>query len=298
MQPQGRATRGTKALSRQDRHSVSLSKVPFILNGSISVVLPAYNEADCIQENLVELVTTLRRLGYDFEAIVVDDGSSDGTAELAAAIAANLSEVKIFRYEENRGKGQALRCGAALATGQYVVFLDSDLELHPRQLPVLLEILQREHGDVVVGCKNHPGSNVEGYPKLRRLASMSYYLIVKALFGLPIRDTQTGIKVYKKRVLEAVLPRVMVKRFAFDIEFLAIAHRLGYKIVEAPVTLKFARAAGRITWRDCANVFRETAAIFYRMSILKYYDRPIETLRVTAASPPVAAVQREPQPVD
>jgi len=269
-----------------------------MVNGRISVVLPAYDEADCIQENLVELVSTLRHLHYDFEVIVVDDGSRDETAQLAAAIAANLPEVKIFRYGENRGKGQALRCGAALASGEYVVFLDSDLELHPRQLPRLFEIMDGENADVVVGSKNHPHSDVTAYPRMRRVVSLSYYLLVKALFGLPIRDTQTGIKIYKKRVLDDVLPRVMVKRFAYDIEFLANAHRLGYRIVESPVTLKFARAAGRINWKDCADVFKETAAIFYRMWILRYYDRPIEECKAAGPAPSVAAIELEAQAVD
>jgi hypothetical protein len=93
------------------------------------------------------------------------------------------------------------------------------------------------------------------------------------LFGLPLRDTQTGLKVFRREVLQRVFPRILAKRFAFDIEVLANAHRLGFKLVDAPVTLEFKRGLGRIRWKDIRATGLDTLAIFYRMYILHYYDR-------------------------
>jgi hypothetical protein len=89
-----------------------------------------------------------------------------------------------------------------------------------------------------------------------------------------VRDTQTGIKLFKRAVLEDVLPRILVKRFAFDLELLANVHHFGYRIVEAPVTLNFKRVCSRLRLPAVWNVFVDTLAIFYRMRILRYYDRP------------------------
>jgi len=239
----------------------------------ISVVMPAYNEAENIVSNLRQTVETLGRSGYDFEVILVDDGSPDQTYLQAAKLLALHPElVRVVHYDHNQGKGNALMCGTWFARGDYVAFLDADMDLHPQQLPVLLEMLETRKADVVIGSKLHPNSSVN-YPLKRRLYSFVYYLIVRTLFGLPLKDTQTGLKVFKREVLQRVFPRILVKRFAFDIEVLANAHRLGYKIVDAPVTLHFTRAFGRLHLHDVRDVMMDTLAIFYRMHILQYYDR-------------------------
>jgi glycosyltransferase involved in cell wall biosynthesis len=243
------------------------------MNGKISVVMPAYNEARHIVSNLVEVVETLSKFQYDFEVVVVDDGSPDKTyLEAAKMLSLHPELVRVVHYQENRGKGNALMCGAAFARGRYVVFLDADMDLHPSQLPVLFGIMDATNADVVIGSKRHAASQVN-YPRIRRLYSAVYYTLIKLLFGLPVKDTQTGLKVFRREVLERVFPKVLVKRFAFDIEVLANAHRLGYKIVDAPVTLTFQRGAfGRVNLHDAYKIFLDTLAIFYRMHILHYYD--------------------------
>jgi glycosyltransferase involved in cell wall biosynthesis len=242
------------------------------MDGKISVVLPAYNEAEHILQNLLETVRVLAESEYDFEVIVVDDGSPDKTYLHAARLLARYPQrVRVVRYEENRGKGNALMAGTWFATGEYVVFLDADMDLHPVQIPTLLGIAEASQADVVVGSKMHPLSNVT-YPLKRRLYSWGYHLLVRALFGLPVNDTQTGLKVFRREVLERVFPLMLVKRFAFDIEVLANAHRLQYSIVTAPVTLNFRRSLGRLNWRNVVRMLRDTLAIFYRMKIIKYYD--------------------------
>jgi glycosyltransferase involved in cell wall biosynthesis len=240
----------------------------------LSIIMPAYNEAYSIAENVCETVETMRALGLDFEIVVVDDGSLDGTHTAAIeALRVWPDRVRIVRCRLNQGKGNALICGTSYSKGEYVAFLDADMDLHPEQLENFFAIMKSRNADVVIGSKFHPQSRVE-YPRLRRIYSFFYFLLVRALFGLPIRDTQTGIKLFRRAVLEQVLPRVLVKRFAFDLELLANVHHFGYKIAEAPVEVTFNRPYNRLRLAAVWNVFLDTMAIFYRMRILRYYDRP------------------------
>jgi glycosyltransferase involved in cell wall biosynthesis len=265
------------------------------VTGKISVIMPAYNEARHIVQNLLAVVDTLSAFEYDFEVIVVDDGSPDKTyLEAAKILSANPERVRVVHYDGNRGKGNALICGTTFAKGDYIVFLDADMDLHPSQIPAFFGIMDALNADVVIGSKRHPNS-VVNYPWHRRVGSWVYYNVVKLLFGLPVQDTQTGLKVFKYVVLAQVFPRVLVKRFAFDIEVLANAHHLGYKIVDAPVTLEFQRGTfGRIKPKDIYRILVDTAAIFYRMHITKYYDNftidaSIRELRVPASAREIEA---------
>lgn len=244
-----------------------------MFSSKISIVVPAYNESERIEHNILDCADTLSNFGYDYEIIVVDDGSSDET-HLAAfrACSSHPERIRIIRYDENSGKGNALMCGSAYARGEYVVFLDADMELHPEQLPLFFEIMAAKKCDAVIGSKYHPASNVQ-YPSNRRLYSIGYFLLVKALFGLPLRDTQTGLKVFRRNLLSDVLPRLLAKRFAFDIELLVNAHALGYTMSDAPVTLRFSRGFGRIKFKDIVDIALDTMAIFYRLRIARYYQK-------------------------
>jgi len=242
------------------------------IQGKISVIMPAFNESENIIKNLKEVVATLSGLQYDYEVIVVDDGSSDGTHLHALRVAVEHPElVRIVRYDLNQGKGNALIAGFSYARGDTIVFLDADMDLHPSQLPVFFGIMSSSDADAVIGSKRHPDSRVN-YPLIRQFYSFGYYSLVRILFGLPLRDTQTGLKVFRRALLDDVFPRVLAKRFAFDIELLSIAHRLGYKIKDAPVELEFQRAMGRITLRHIWVIGLDTLAIFYRLKIRRYYD--------------------------
>jgi glycosyltransferase involved in cell wall biosynthesis len=244
-----------------------------MVRGKVSVIMPAFNESSHIVNNILETMSALNELGLHFEIILVDDGSHDETYLFAARVRADHPEqVRVVRYDENMGKGNALICGTRYASGDYVVFLDADMDLHPAQLPVFFRIMETDSADVVIGSKRHPESRVN-YPTIRKIYSAVYYGMVRVLFGLPVRDTQTGLKLFKIDVLRRVFPRILAKRFAFDIEVLANAHRLGYRIVEAPVRLHFQRRFGRVRFHDAYVIFIDTLAIFYRMHLLHYYDR-------------------------
>lgn len=240
----------------------------------LSVLMPAYNEAHSIAENVCETVETMHGLGLDFEIVVIDDGSLDGTHAAASnALRAWPAHVRVVRCTRNEGKGNALICGALYSRGEYVAFLDADMDLHPEQLRSFFSVMEQTKADAVIGSKFHPESKVD-YPPLRRIYSFFYYMLVRLLFGLPVRDTQTGIKLFKRPVLDCVLPRILVKRFAFDLELLANVHHFGFKIAEAPVTVNFQRVCSRLKLKAVWKVFVDTLAIFYRMRILRYYDRP------------------------
>lgn len=268
----------------------------------LSVVMPAYNEATHIVTNMFETIETLAEFCPDFEIVVVDDGSPDGTFRPAVEALAEMGDnIRVVRYERNAGKGNALICGFYHTRGELVAFLDADMDLHPKQIAPMLEIIDERGADVVIGSKWHRDSEIN-YPFVRRLWSLGYYALVRVLFGLPLRDTQTGLKIFRAEVLHRVFPRILAKRYAFDVEVLVNAHRLGYRIVDAPVTLQFTRSAGRVQLGDVWTAFLDTLAIFYRSRIIRYYDRmdPLRRtyadLQVHVGQKPSAAVRETTKP--
>jgi len=238
----------------------------------ISIIMPAYNEASRIVSSIKETTETFKGFGYLWELIVMDDGSSDDTYERANALSKDYPQLLVKKNPFNLGKGRALKKAVHYITGDYVVFLDADMDLHPIQFQTLFDIMRLDNADIVIGSKLHPNSIVY-YPFQRRVVSLVYYLLVRMLFNLPCHDTQTGLKLFKADVLRNVLPRILVKKFAFDLEILVNANHLGYKIAEAPIVLNTQRRYGRIGARAIFTTLLDTLAIFYRMYILKYYDR-------------------------
>lgn len=202
----------------------------------LSVVVPAFKEADTIQEALNRLIVALDDLSLDYEVIVVSDGNTDGTEERASEVGSH--RVRIEHYEPNRGKGFALKHGASLATGEVVVFIDADLDIHPDGIATLLALLRSSGSDAVVASKVHPSSNV-AYPLFRRMQSSVLRLLVRVLFDLDISDTQTGLKVFRRPVLDACLPLVNSTGFAFDLELLVHANDAGFTVIEGPLDLDF-----------------------------------------------------------
>lgn len=243
------------------------------VKGKVSILMPGYNEGETIYENLLETEKALQQIVNDFEIIFVNDGSSDNTLDEAKRASKLSDRIKVVNCKSNQGKGYALKVGIEYCTGEYIVFLDSDLDLHPSQLESFFRVMQEDSADVVIGSKLHPES-VSNYPYRRKILSYGYYLFLRTLFRLPVKDTQTGIKLFRAEVIKPVMRKILVKRFAFDVEVLANINRLKFKISEAPVELKFRRERrwGRIKLMDIWNVFVDTIAIFYRMNILHYYD--------------------------
>ena len=239
----------------------------------ISIIMPAYKEAGHIATSIDITAKTFQDFGCLWELIVVDDGSGDGTYEAALEAAKEYhGQVIVKKNAFNIGKGRALKRAIHFVTGDYTVLLDADMDLHPLQIPTLFDIMRLDDADVVIGSKMHPNS-VVNYSLQRRIISLGYYIFVKVLFGLPCHDTQTGLKLFKTKVLNDVFPRILVKEFAFDLEILVNAFHLGYKITEAPIVLTPQRKFGRIDIHSIYTTWWDTCAVWYRMYVLKYYDR-------------------------
>lgn len=239
----------------------------------VSIIMPAYKEAGHIAMSIDITAKTFHDFGCPWELIVVDDGSGDGTYEAAVEAAKKHNgQVIVKKNAFNIGKGRALKRAIHFVSGDYTVLLDADMDLHPLQIPTLFDIMRLDNADVVIGSKMHINSVVD-YSLERRIISLGYYIFVKILFGLPCHDTQTGLKLFKTKVLNDVFPRILVKKFAFDLELLVNAFHLGYKIAEAPVVLRPQRKFGRIGLASIYTTWWDTCAIWYRMYVLKYYDR-------------------------
>lgn len=239
---------------------------------SLSVIMPAYNEANRIRAAIFRTHGELSQMRCDFQIVAVDDGSTDGTGEVLEQAARELARITVVRLAANRGKGEALRRGFRQATGDLVFFLDADMDLPPEQMRLLLQVMREDGADVVIGSKMHPQSRVD-YPPYRRAVSLIYYTVTRILFGLPVRDTQTGLKVFRREVLERCLPRMLVKAFAYDLELLVIAHHLGYRISEAPVVIEYHAKYGYIPINTMRTTAIDTLAICYRLQVLNYYDQ-------------------------
>lgn len=238
----------------------------------LSVIVPAYNQDKTIVKDIKKMQTVLNDLGYKFEIIVVDDGSQDKTYKEVEKI--KLRQIKVLHYDQNQGKGHAVRFGMLQAKGNIVGFIDAGMDIGLSGFEMLLNHMQWYDADIIVGSKLHPVSKVN-YPLIRKVLSWGYRLLTRLLFGFKIRDTQVGIKFFRREVVENVFPRLLVKKYAFDVEMLAVSYRLGYiRIFEAPVEIDFSK--NTITnvnvWKTIFNMLWDTAAVFYRLKLLHYYD--------------------------
>ena len=251
-----------------------------ILEGDLlSVVLPVYNLGSSIAENLESVAACLDAGGFRYELVPVDDGSADASAEAIRAYAESFTSRHAARAEcrpvliaKNAGKGNALKAGFRASTGGYVLLLDGDLDIAPRMLPKFFDSMARNKSDIVVGSKRHPESSVQ-YPWHRRLASAIYFGLVRLVVGLPVTDTQTGMKLFRRQVLGDALDRMLVKTYAFDLELLSIAYGRGAKVSEAPVEIRFGEKFGALKPRTVREMMHDTLAIFYRLRVLNYYAK-------------------------
>ena len=232
----------------------------------LSLVIPFYNPGPRLASHVQAVVGVLRAEQVTFEVIAVSDGSTDGSPSSIAGI----GQVRIVELAENRGKGAALRVGLAQGRGRYLGFIDGDGDIPARQLSQFLAAIRAGDPDVVLGTKSHPDSDVV-YPPLRRLYSFGYQQLIRLLFRLPTRDTQTGIKLIRRETLAAVLPKMLEKRFAFDLELLVVARRMGYRnFVELPVQIA-ERFTSTISPKAVWRTLLDTLAIFYRLRVAHFY---------------------------
>jgi len=255
----------------------------------LTVVVPVYNGGEEIVDNVNVIQLSLAKglPGEEVEVIVVSDGSIDDTAERLLAARTDVG-IRVIHYDRNLGKGYAVKTGALASHGAWIALVDADLDLDPAAIPTYLEVARREHLDFAIGSKRHPESVVH-YPRSRRIASRCYQELNRLLFRLDVRDTQVGLKVFSRGVVDDVIPLLLVKRFAFDLELLAVATALGYRRVsELPIRLEYRFSGSQLGSRAVLRALADTFAIFYRLRILRTYQRKRHLLRGAPALLPEA----------
>lgn len=240
----------------------------------LSVVIPAFKQEKTILKDVKSIKKTLDTLGCMYEIIVVIDGQVDNTHN--KILKHRIKNVRAISYPINQGKGHAVRTGMLAAKGDIVGFIDAGMDIHPTGFTMLLSHMEWYNADIIVGSKLHPVSKVN-YPFYRKVLSWGYRLITYILFGFKVRDTQVGLKFFKRKVIEKVLPRLLVKTYAFDIEILAVSYALGYKrIFEAPVNIHLGKS-NTISFNNLSKIVLlmlwDTAAVFYRLKIIRYYNK-------------------------
>jgi glycosyltransferase involved in cell wall biosynthesis len=203
---------------------------------TLSVLVPAYNEGRHVKQALERALAVLDSIGLPYEIFLISDGSSDDTVEQARLI--KNAGLRVLSYGQRRGKGYALRYGWSFCSGTYVAFLDADLDLDPEGLRSLLTLIRNSRADAAIGSKVHPDSHVV-YPRARRLQSRVFRAIVRTWFRLDVSDTQTGLKVFRREVLESVMPVIESDGFTLDLELLVFANDDGFQIIEGPIDLEF-----------------------------------------------------------
>ncbi|MEX2372540.1 MAG: glycosyltransferase, partial [Dehalococcoidia bacterium] len=194
---------------------------------SISAVIPAKDEAHRIGATLDALLAAAPGLGI-VEVIVVDDGSRDATASIVREAGRSASiDVRLVQHEVNRGKAASLRTGMEAARGDVVALFDADLSVGPEHLGAALALIEGG-ADVVTGRRRERGTQ----PLVRRLGSRGFAWLQRTIVGLPFADTQCPFKVARREAAEAILPRLFVERWNFDVEFLVVARNQGYDVRE------------------------------------------------------------------
>jgi glycosyltransferase involved in cell wall biosynthesis len=232
----------------------------------VSIVMPAYN----VENDILDAVEMVRKAmaGVDYELIIVNDGSIDGTRRVLEGF--RDDRVKIVDHAVNLGKGAAVKTGVKHADGEYVVILDADRDIDAGNIRRYINALKKY--DVIIGSKRHPKSTYQA-PLLRKILSIGYNILVKILLGIRIGDTQTGLKAFKTKHLKTIMNVIVVKRYSWDAEALAIANMLKLKIAEAPVHIKQRKL---FNIKDVLRMLIEVMGITYRLRIIRWYQKNIE----------------------
>ena len=247
----------------------------------LSVIIPAYKSSKYIRENLEKFKKSFSRLKPRhidaLEIITVIDGYLDNSYVQAKKV----KGIKVLGYKKNMGKGHALTHGFNHSTGNIIIFIDADGDFNPEQISNFFPYLAA--ADIVVGSKRHPFSKLN-YPFRRKVLSKGFQLLSKMILGISLRDTQSGLKVFKREVLEVILPLLLIKRYAFDLELCFLAQKHGFRTVEAPICVSFKGFTSSINLKTPYAMLLDILAIRYRYTFLKYYQRKYHEIHFNFSS--------------
>ncbi len=202
----------------------------------LSVVIPAYNEAERIGATLTSVHNFLIKQTYAYEILVVNDGSRDNTSSLVSSMASKIKNLRLIDNKHNQGKGGVVRDGMLAATGDVRLFMDADNSTKVEEVAKFLPYFEKGF-DIVIGSRRIKGSNIAVHQGLYRdFLGGVFRLIVHILVPVGVTDSQCGFKAFSAKATEAIFPKQRIFRWAFDVEILAIARKLGFKIQESPIT--------------------------------------------------------------
>jgi len=211
---------------------------------SLSVIIPAYNEEERLPATLEIVDAYLKAKNYAFsEVVIVDDGSTDGTARLVQRFAHRHERVRLVKNPGNRGKGYAVKNGMLSARGEWCLFSDADLSSPIDEFEKLYEAAKAQDAAVAIGSRAVPGAQITVHQSsFREWSGRFFNLVMRSVTGLPFYDTQCGFKLYRADAARQVFERQLLDGFSFDVEDLVIAKQLGFRSIEVPV--RWANVAG------------------------------------------------------
>jgi glycosyltransferase involved in cell wall biosynthesis len=230
---------------------------------SISIVIPAFNEEARLPGTLDSILAWLSKGTWAFaEVLVVDDGSTDGTASAAQQYGRVHPAVRLLANPGNRGKGYSVRQGILEARGDWILFTDADLSAPIEEVDKLIEAAKREGAQVAIGSRALDRSLITIHQSFfRQTAGRIFNLLVRTLTGLPFRDTQCGFKLFSRDAARAIFSRQRLDRFGFDVEALWLAAKLGFRIVEVPVRWAHSEGTKVRMFRDSLNMLLDLLRI-------------------------------------
>lgn len=230
----------------------------------VSIVVPAFEEEDRLGSSLAKIASYLMESETSAEIIVVDDGSADKTAEVAESVLRNTPVIasKVIRYEQNRGKGFAVRTGLLAAAGEIALFSDADLSTPIEEMPKLIDPILTGDFDVTFGSRALDRSLIGTHqPWRREQGGKVMNLIIRTMSGLPFADTQCGFKAFRMSKFRPLLDVMTIDRFGFDIEFLFVANYHKLRLKEIPVRWNNVEGSKVNVIRDTRRMFTELGQI-------------------------------------
>ena len=202
----------------------------------LSVVIPAFNEEHRIAQTLEEVSRFLRNQAFEYEILVVNDGSKDTTAQIVEELSSNLKNLKLIDNKQNHGKGYATKQGMMEATGDVRLFMDADNSTKVDEVIKMLPFFEQGY-DVVIGSRRIAGANIAVHqPWFRDFLGGCFRFVVHTLVPIDVTDSQCGFKAFSAKASEVIFPKQTIYRWAFDVEILALARKNGFKIKEVPIT--------------------------------------------------------------
>jgi hypothetical protein len=228
----------------------------------VSIVIPAYNEEPRLREVITRVEKAVEKITKDYEIIIAEDGSKDGTDRLARQIARHNRRVVHLHSDERLGRGEALRRAFKRSKGAVLVYMDSDLATDLRHLKELVSCID-DGAQFATGSRLLPDSGTKRSAK-REITSRSYNLLVRILFGIPISDMQCGFKAFERKALFDILDDIEDKHWFWDTECLIRAYKKGYKVVEFPVIWKDKESSKVNVVRDSADMGVKLVGLWWK----------------------------------